>query len=429
VEEAARGTGDARAAAGRLLLLATSASYRAGAFLDAARTLGVEVVIGSDRPQALAGFNPEGHLTLDFLAPGRSVEAIVHHAERTPIAAVIAADDDGVILAALAAGRLGLRHHPAEAARAARHKRDARAAFAAAGMPGPRVSAWPVDGDPARAAAAGPYPCVLKPLALSASRGVIRADDPAAFVAAFARIAALLARPEVAAAAEAVGGREAARTILVEEYLEGPEVALEGLMEDGALRTLALFDKPDPLEGPIFEETIYVTPSRLDRARRHAVHDEVARGAAALGLAEGPIHAELRLGRATPVVLEIAPRSIGGLCSRALRFTGGVSLEALILMRALGRDTRGIEREPAASGVMMIPIPRGGVLRGVEGREAALAVPGVEDVRITIAPGTRVVPLPEGARYLGFVFARRATPAEAEAALRAAHAALNIDIV
>ena len=402
----------------RVLLLMTTATYRAGAFLEAAARLGVPVVAGTERPQALAGLNPSAHLTLDFLALADSTRAIVSFAERRLLGAVIAADDEGVELAAMAASALGLTHNPVAAVATARSKRRTREAVSAAGLPSPRFRTVPLDEDPARAAARTAYPCVLKPLELSASRGVIRANRPSDFVEAFHRVA------RIARGAVPGGGKE----ILIEDYIPGREVALEGLLTRGNLRVLALFDKPDPLEGPYFEETIYVTPSRLGPDEREAIAGAAAGAARAIGLVEGPVHAELRLNDRGAFLVEIAPRSIGGLCSRALRFDDGVSLEELILRHALGQDVESLEREPLAAGVMMIPIPRAGRLEGVGGREEALRVPGIEDVRVTIPRGQEVVPLPEGSRYLGFIFARETSPERVEEVLRAAHRLLRFDI-
>jgi hypothetical protein len=255
-------------------------------------------------------------------------------------------------------------------------------------------------------------------VAQSASRGVIRANDPEQFVVAFQRIKAMLD-------ADGAGQRQ----LIVESFVPGDEVALEGLLDRGTLRVLALFDKPDPLDGPFFEETIYVTPSRHDDATQRAIIDTVERASAAFGLRHGPIHAELRLGPDGPVVLEVAARSIGGLCGQALRFGADMSLEELILRHAAALDIPTYEREQQASGAMMLPIPRGGVLRQVIGREAALAVPLVESLEITIPLGQTIVPLPEGDRYLGFLFARGGTPADVEAALREAHSRLMFQIV
>jgi biotin carboxylase len=264
---------------------------------------------------------------------------------------------------------------------------------------------------------------VLKPLELSASRGVIRADDAAGAAAALRRLATLLARSDARMA-----DASAATAVLAEGYIPGAEVAIEGLLTHGRFRVLAIFDKPDPLEGPYFEESIYVTPTRLDLAGRRAVVEGAQAAMRALGLTYGPVHAELRLNPHGAWVLEIAPRSIGGLCSRALRFGEGVSLEELILRHALGREIDAIEREREASGVMMIPIPARGRLGAVRGVDAASAVPGVAEVRISIPPGQMVEPPPEGGRYLGFIFARGAAAADAEAALREAHRKLSFDI-
>jgi biotin carboxylase len=407
----------------RILLLMTTHTYRAAAFLEAARRLGVAAVVGSERPQALAAVNPAGHLTLDFLEPERATRAIVDFARTYPLDAVVAADDDGVVLAAMAAAALGLPHHPVAAVEAARNKYRMRQLLAAAGIPCPRFWRFAVDGDPAEMARQVSYPCVLKPLALSASRGVIRADDAAQFVAAFHRLVAILQRPDVA-----ISARRSTREILVERFIPGAEVAVEGLLTHGRLRVLAIFDKPDPLEGPFFEETLYVTPSRLPAAAQDAIVARTADVVEALGLRHGPIHAELRLNDQGAWILEIAPRSIGGLCSQALRFGDGMALEELLLRHALGEDAESYEREALAAGVMMIPIPQAGVLRQVSGVEEARRVPGIDDVRLTIPVGHAVVPVPEGSKYLGFIFARGATPEAVEAALRQAHECLHIAI-
>ena len=119
-------------------------------------------------------------------------------------------------------------------------------------------------------------------------------------------------------------------------------MAVEGLLQGGELEVLAVFDKPDPMDGPFFEETIYVTPSRQPTAVLAAVESTVGRAAAALGLREGPVHAELRIGPSgAATVLELAARSIGGLCARSLRFGAGVSLEEVIIRHALGHGARG----------------------------------------------------------------------------------------
>jgi biotin carboxylase len=264
----------------------------------------------------------------------------------------------------------------------------------------------------------------LKPVFLSGSRGVARADSRESFVERFLWLRKFLEAPEL----RERGGADS-DVVLLEEFVEGPEVALEGLVTDGRLRVLALFDKPDPLDGPFFEETIYVTPSRLPERLQAEITRVSAEAARAIGLRHGAVHAELRLRDGeTPVVLEIAGRSIGGLCSRTLRFGLGVSLEELLLRHALGREVDDLTREATASGVMMIPIPGRGTLVATRGLEEARSVPGVEGVEITAHPGSRLVPLPEGSSYLGFLFARGTSPESVESALRKAHARLSFEL-
>jgi biotin carboxylase len=396
----------------RVLLLLPTATYRAEDFLAAAGAIGAEVVVASDRRQALHRSMGDRALAVDLRRPQRAADAIAELAVRTPLDAVVAVDDGGVVAAALASERLGLPHNPPAAAAATRDKAAMRRAFAAAGVPQPEFAVLaPGDG----LGSVG-FPAVLKPVALSGSRGVIRADDADAGRRAEARIRAILGD----------AGEDASGPLLAERYVPGAEVAVEALLRGGRLEVLAVFDKPDPLEGPYFEETIYVTPSRLPAAALARVEETAAAAAAALGLREGPVHAELRVDGGAVTVLELAARSIGGLCSRALRFGAGISLEEMILRHALRLPLGEHGRERAASGVMMLPIAAAGTLRAVEGLDDARAVPGIDDVRITIPLGRDVVPLPEGDRYLGFAFARAATPAEVEAALRAAHEALRV---
>ncbi len=403
----------------RLLLIMADETYRAGAFLAAAQELGISVTVGTSSPQVLSHANPDGFLALDFGDPAQSASTIEEFAQRTPLAAVLAAEDEGARLAAQAAEALGLRHHSAEGVRMALDKYETRQALTKAGFEQPWYRRLSLLEDPEGVAEGIKYPCVLKPINLAASRGVIRADDPAAFVAAFRRIHLMLRQS---------GEELASPWILVESYIPGDEIALEGLVSDGVLRQLAIFDKPDPLEGPFFEETIYVTPSRHPMELQHHLFETAARAAHALGLQDGPIHLEARVQDGNVWVLEVAPRSIGGLCGRSLRFSGGLSLEGLLIQHALGRAVEAIDREVRAAGVMMLPIPAAGVLRGVEGREAAERVPGIESLVISIPIGHPVVPLPEGNQYLGFLFARADIPSAVEAALRTAHSHLSFSI-
>jgi biotin carboxylase len=406
----------------RLLLLLPTRTYRTEDFIDAARTLGVDLVCASEKPSTLEELSPDTLLTLDFADPDAAAARAAEWSRERPLAAVVGVDDATGPAAAAIAERLGLRASAPAAVSATRDKYQMRQCLAAAGVPVPRFRRIPLDEPPLRAARGVEYPCVLKPLALSASRGVIRANNADQFMAAFERIRALLGRDDVDVAGDA------ARFLLAEAYIPGLEVALEGLLTKGELHTLALFDKPDPLEGPFFEETIYVTPSRLPRSAQDAIRRTAAAACAALGLTEGPVHAELRLNDDGPWVLEVAARSIGGLCSRTLRFGTGMTLEEIILRRALGWPIATLARERRPAGVMMIPIPQAGRLAGVRGTEAAAAVAGIEEVTITAHVGQELVPLPEGWQYLGFIFARADTPEAVEAALRDAHARLAFEI-
>jgi biotin carboxylase len=406
----------------RLLLLLPTTTYRTEDFVEAAQALGVDLVCASERPSTLEELSPGHLLTLDFADADGSAARVAEFSRARPLDAVVGVDDVTTAVAAAIAERLGLQANPVAAVAAARNKFEMRQCLAAAGVPVPRFRKIALATDPFTAARGVAFPCVLKPLALSASRGVIRANNADQFVAAFRRIAALLARDDVVATGEA------ATALLAEQYIPGLEVALEGLLIGGELHTLALFDKPDPLEGPFFEETIYVTPSRLPGAVQERICEVTARACAALGLRQGPVHAELRLNDDGPWVLEVAARSIGGLCSRTLRFGTGMSLEELILRHALGWPIASLVRERRPAGVMMIPIPRAGHLRAVHGAERARAVPGIEEVAITAHVGQELVPLPEGWQYLGFIFARAETPDAVEKALREAHAHLRFDV-
>ena len=407
----------------RLLLLMTTTTYRASAFLDAARRLQVTVVVGSDQPQALEALTPGNTLSLDFFHPEAAARTIAAFAATSPLDAVVGVDDETTLTAAMAAEALGLSHNAVASVAAARNKYQMRQLCAAGDVPSPRFACWSIEDAPRDVAPQITFPCVLKPLFLAASRGVIRADDTGQFVTAFQRLVALLRRPEVA-----VRGGSLASQILVETFIPGQEVALEGLLTRGQLQVLALFDKPDPLDGPFFEETFYVTPSRLPHAVQAAIVACTVHTAQVLGLREGPVHAELRVNDQGPWMIEVAARSIGGLCSRTLRFDAGLSLEEVIVHHALGHDVTSCARDPYASGVMMLPTPRRGILQHVQGQKEARSVPGIEDLRITVPLGQEVIPLPEGDRYLGFLFARAATPACVEAALRAAYARLSFGI-
>jgi biotin carboxylase len=424
----------------RVLIASHTTGYQLRAFNDAAERVGIELVFATDRCHRLDDPWQDRAVAVRFHELDASVRAIVARARQTPVHGVIAVGDRPVVLAARAAEALGIAWHSVAGAIASTDKRRSRAAIAAAGLPSPRFEVYsahadfvgpPADLRPPSDSRPPPSairpPCVLKPVGLSGSRGVIRANDESEFRAAFERIRALLARPAIRAARSGLEDE-----ILVEEYIDGREFALEGVMTAGALQTFAVFDKPDPLVGPFFEETIYVTPSSLDAARQADLAAHVARAAAALGLRHGPVHAECRVTAAGRIyILEVAARPIGGLCSRVLTFVGagaGASLEAVLLRHALGEDVSGLAREARGAAVMMIPIPRRGMLHGVSGEEAAREVAGVTEIRITAKIGQLLEPLPEAGSYLGFVFARGETARDAETAVRAAHARLAFEI-
>jgi biotin carboxylase len=402
----------------RVLLLLPTTSYRNREFLAAAQALGVEIVAAANYCHQLApawGMAPI--MALHFDRPQQAADTVAREISAPPDA-VLAVDDAGLELAALLSARFGLAGNPAQAVRTLRDKLAFRTLLREHGLPCPRFHHLPGDADPAALVPRLGYPVVVKARRLSASRGVIRADDTAAYLRAVQWVHAIQARAD----------RDAAQLgVVVEDFIPGREVALEGMLQQGQLTTLALFDKPDPLDGPYFEETIYVTPSRLPDPLQAHIRAETARVCALAGLREGPVHAELRINASGIWFLEVAARSIGGLCGRMLTHVLGERLETLILRCALGAPLA-LERRAGAAGVMMIPIPRRGLLHGVDGLEAARAVPGIDDVTISVEPGHLVAPPPEGSSYLGFIFSRGAHPADAETALRAAHARLRFDI-
>ncbi|MEZ4673768.1 MAG: ATP-grasp domain-containing protein [Caldilineaceae bacterium] len=402
----------------RLLLLTTARSYRNDAFLQAANRLGIEVVQAVDMSKELSTY---WHCTLgiDFNDTTAAVQTIAAQAAAAPFDGILAVDDSGTLLAARAGAALGLPHNAPVAAEAARDKYIMRTLMAAGGVPCPTFQRFTLADDVHFVAEQVAYPCVVKPLNLNGSRGVMRADNPTEFVQVVQRLARLLQS----------GVLDSVQPIyLVEDFIPGFEVALEGMLDQGELTVLALFDKPDPLDGPFFEETIYVTPSRLSADVQRKIAVTVAQAAQSLGLQMGPVHAELRINEQGPWMLEVAGRSIGGLCSQILRFGVDASLEELILRQAVGLGIETTERVGHAVGVMMIPIPSAGILQR-ERQRTRCRRPGITGVEITARLGHPITPLPEGESYLGFIFAQGETPALVEAALRHAHAQLIFTIV
>lgn len=410
----------------RILLLSTTTGYQTRSFGEAADRLGVELVFATDRCHQLDDPWRDAAIPVRFYDEEGSLQAIIEASRSRQVHGVLALGDRPTVLAARVASALALPGNPVAAAEISRNKLATRERLTSAGLAGPWFRSIALTDEPSGLASELSFPCVVKPLALSGSRGVMRADNPSQFVTTFERLRRLLLEPGIRATRDSLND-----TVMVEGFVPGREFALEGVVEDGRLRTLAVFEKPDPLDGPFFEETVYVTPSRLLEHRQQEVEQVVARAIAAIGLRHGPIHAECRV-REEVVVLEVAARPIGGLCAKALRFedprVGSISLEELLLRHACGQTTSRVARETVSSGVMMIPIPARGIYRGVDGVDAAKSVPGIEDIRMTAKPDQLLVPLPEGASYLGFIFARRDTPEQVVKALRAAHARLRFAI-
>ena len=401
----------------RILLIAPAQSYRIGAYVDAARALGMAVEIASPGRHSLMRELAQGP-QIDLHDPLRSLDSIAFAARSTPYVGIIPTDDATLELAAQAAARLGLSYNSVRSARLARRKDLARECLRQAGVPVPQHRVISLVRDPASQIDDFTFPCVVKPLSLSASRGVIRANDPAQFVAACARIQPIIAdQPDPFESSH----------LLAEAYIEGEEVALEGFLSHGLLRVLALFDKPEPLRGPFFEETYYITPSRLSWAIQRRIHARVADACAAYGLIEGPVHAELRIAGGEAWILEVAGRTIGGECGSIFSLASSQSIEALVVASAVGRPPPAVGIEGAA-GVLMIPIPKPGMLRRCDGVAEASRVRHIQAVRISAPPGHELVTLPEGSSYLGFIFSRAETAAQAEAALREAHGKLSFKI-
>jgi biotin carboxylase len=408
----------------RILILASKLGYQTRAFTDAAKKLNLEISFGTDRCHKLEDPWSDGALALHFENPeSAAAEIAVQMATKRPDA-IVALGDRPTATAAHAARAFGLSSNSPESVETCRNKLRQRENLRRANLPVPDFFDFNTTQNIDAAVARAKYPCVLKPLSLSASQGVIRANNESEFREAIRRIRRMLESPEIQVQREPNLDRS-----LVESYIPGREVAIEGLLTDGKFRALAIFDKPDPLEGPYFEETIYVTPSRLPESDQQALIDCAARAVAALGLVTGPIHAEFRINENGPWVIEIAPRPIGGLCARALRFgTERISLEELILRHALQMEGSIADREKLAAAVMMIPVPKSGTLENVQGQQAAEKVAGIDAIIISARLHDYIAAWPEGNSYLGFIFSRAETPEAAEAAVREAHAKLNFTL-
>ena len=409
----------------RLLILASKLGYQTRSFAEAAKALGVDVVFASDRCHQLEDPWADGAIAVRFDEPEDAARRIVKQSLVRPVDGLIALGDRPTPTAAYTARALGFAYNSPQSVENCRSKLRQREVLRDAGLPVPGFFSFRLDKRAEKILPRVQFPCVVKPLRLAASQGVIRANSPEEFQSAVARIKDLLESPEVKVTREPDLDR-----LLVERYIPGAEVAVEGLLTRGKLRILGVFDKPDPLEGPYFEESIYITPSRLPDEMYDRLLDCAEHTVQALGLTHGPVHAEFRINDEGPWVLEAAPRPIGGLCSRALRFgPKRIFLEELLVRHALGMQGTDLDREDGASGVMMIPVPKTGVLEKVEGEDQARQTPEIEDVQITPRLHDLIAAWPEGATYLGFLFAHGKSPAEVEAALRLAHSQLKFEIV
>ncbi|MEE9398164.1 MAG: ATP-grasp domain-containing protein [Methylococcales bacterium] len=399
---------------GRFLLIAQPDSYRIAPYLKAAKQMGLDVLIASRGKHSLISEVYDG-LHVDLNDIDRSLAQIRQEAQKKPFAGILGSDDSTVELAAKAAYELGLPHNPPDAARISCRKDLARAHLSRAGCPVPFFALIDLEQPLDKQAQGLSWPCVIKPLKMSASRGVIRANNINEFTAACQRIKAIIAASK---------DTFEKSHVLVEEYIHGAEVAFEGFLDNGRLTSLALFDKPDPLEGPFFEETIYVTPSLLDSETRAKIQQRVAQACTGYGLKTGPIHAELRINEQDAWILEVASRTIGGDCARVLDNGSDFNLEQLTIALAMGESVKN-QSPRDARGVMMIPVKKGGILRRVEGLADARNTPNIEKIEIVIREGHELIPSPEGNQYPGYIFARGDSANDVTAALRLAYSKLE----
>ncbi|MBI1422650.1 MAG: ATP-grasp domain-containing protein [Gammaproteobacteria bacterium] len=402
-----------------VLIIAPHGSYRTMPFIAAAERLGIHALIASEGKHSIVSAYAQG-IHVDFQNETAAFTALLQAARVQHIVGVIGTDDATTELAARLAQHLELPHNDPVAVSIARRKDHARTCLAAHQVPVPAFRRLDLSLPIAGQVEDLSYPVVIKPVALSASRGVIRANNTQELFAAIQRVQQLLQNLSDL-------DLETGRYLLIEQYIHGEEIAVEAMLSRGELHILTIFDKPDLMEGPFFEETYYTTPTRHNAGRQRAITHVVQQACDAYGLREGPVHAECRLNKEGVFILEVAARTIGGLCGRLLRFGTGYSLEELVLAQAMGKPLA-LNNEQGAAGVLMIPIPKAGMLKRVEGMLEAQRVPYIEDINIQVREGHELVPLPEGASYLGFIFARAPDVQQAERALRDAHAKLQFVI-
>ncbi len=394
------------------VVILASTTYRATEFIKAAEGLGIDLVVASDVPPPFD--MGDRYLQIDCTDPNAAAEAIVALGDTVPIDGVLAADDSGVVVAAMASKKLGLRGNLPEAAAATRNKASQRRLLTAAELSQPKFALVPPRTEPRNLETELRFPIVLKPLDRTAGQGVIRVDQPDELSGRLAEVRRIV-------------GTSA--TLLAEEFVDGIEVALEGIVANGNLRTLTIFDKPAASRGPAFPETILVSPTTMSAGQQEEVTRSASAALRALGIEHGPVHVEMIVHGERVTVIEVAARSIGGLCSHALSFgLTGTTLEALILRNALGLDKPELRRERAASGVLMIPIPGSGVFQGVDNLDDIREIDRVTGIEISIRPGTKVEPPPIGDRYLGFVFAKGPSVGSVTAALVKARDLVKVTI-
>jgi biotin carboxylase len=412
----------------RLLIFTAKLGYQTRSFDEAARKLGVDLIFVTDRCHRLDDPWGDRAIPVHFESPDAAAYAVLEAVRGRNVDGILPLGDRPAVAAAYVARGLGILYNHPAAVEACRSKLRMREVFREAALRVPWFRSISLTPTPEPSLLGITYPCVAKPLSLSASQGVVRANTREEFIAAAARIRRLLESPEIRATREPNLDQ-----ILVEGYMPGREVAIEGLLTDGQLRVLAIFDKPDPLEGPYFEETIYVTPSRLTDLQQREIERCAVAAIRALGLSQGPVHAEFRINEDGVWPLEVAPRPIGGLCARALRFgpdaaSQTIGLEELLLRHAIGLPGSDWPREQSASGVMMIPVPKSGVLEGIEGEAAARSVPVITALEITARLHDYIAAWPEGSSYLGFLFATGNSAEQVEQAIRKAHANLYFEL-
>ena len=410
-----------------VLLLISSHSYRSSDFMRAASDLDISVIVGIDT-EFIINADQQNVIGLNFSDPEEAAEAISEFRPDISLDAILAVDDAGTLVAAKASQMLELPHNSVSSVELTRDKYAMRVALSRSKLPSPGYKLFEAtqsQDELEHIADSIEYPVVLKPRGLSGSQGVIRANTSIEFIDGFNRIKKILKLESSRDECDA----DLLTTILVEDYVPGPEFAIEGVLDKGNLTVLALFDKPDPLVGPFFEETIYVTPTSYPDDVQSQIISTVQSACGALGLTHGPVHAEVRLDGDKVFLIDLAGRSIGGQCARTLSFGSGLSLEEIILTHAVGDDINQLNRESSAAGVMMIPIPAAGIFQKVSGVDKAEKISGIESVSIVPTSGDELIPLPDGNEYLGFIFAKGTTAQIVEKSLREAHNQLDFQII